>query len=256
MTARRRPWIGMAGALSLASPAPAFAHSFGMNSIDHYAEIEIGADHVRVRYLLDYAEFAAAPELDTVDADRDEAVTPEERESYLAAKTATILERLRLQIDGAHVPLVVSWRRVAFPPGEAGHSTVRLTWELFANDLALADATHFLVWNDSNHEDHEGWKEIRFLGTGGIGIGSTSLRWNGELSSDGLYPPEVLANPPTDTKAWCRFGVGLEPETHPGYGEFSATPEPRALPQRASRVAFAAGLAALAFALFAWSERA
>jgi hypothetical protein len=262
---RVRTAATIVASLAVVAPWPrATAHTLGLSSIDHFAELEIGPDRVRVRYLLDYAEFAAAPELDLIDANRDDEVAPEERESYLDAKTKRVVDHLRLEIDGADVPLTVSWRRIAFPPGEAGHSTVRLTWELLATGPVAAQDSHFLVWNDANHEAQEGWKEIRFRGTGGIGIGSTSLRWNGSLTEDGDYPPELLSNPLNDTKAWCRFGVGLEPVagqdtivtlTRPDRAQ-SASRGTRAPRRMIASVLVAGALLAFAVARRAPSERA
>ncbi|MGQ0721460.1 MAG: nickel/cobalt transporter [Candidatus Eiseniibacteriota bacterium] len=186
------------------------AHPMGNFSISHYAGIEIAPDTIRVKYLLDFAEIPAVRELELVDPDLDDRVTPEERAAYLEAKTGEVLRGLRLVVDGRALPLGAEWSRVSFPPGEGGLSTVRTAW-LLSVPLDSSDRQpRFLVWNDANYEDRVGWKEIRFTGLDGVGIGRTSLRWSPQSDELSAYPDEYLSDPPVDTKAWCRFGVGLE----------------------------------------------
>lgn len=202
-------------AAGLLLPAAAAAHPMGNVSISHYAGIELSPDSVLVKYLLDFAEVPSVRELDRVDPDGDERVTPEEREAYLAARTGETLARLDLEVNGRRVPLAAAWSRVTFPPGEGGLSTVRIAWELHgAWPEPLGDA-NFLKWADGNYETAPGWKEIRFAASGGLGVGATSLRT--AVTSDGLaeYPKEFLSNPPTDTKAWCQFGPGMTAENAP-----------------------------------------
>ncbi len=181
----------------------------GMVSINHYAGIELRPDSVQVKYLLDFAEIPSIVELDRADPDRDDRVTPEERDAYVAARSAEILPLLELEINGRRVELEPTWSRVTFPPGEGGLSTVRIAWDLRASlgPEPLTDQS-FLLWSDKNYESRLGWKEIRIAGFDGIGIHKTSLPpapSSGELSE---YPEEYLYDPPTDTKAWCLFGPG------------------------------------------------
>ena len=129
MTNAARFALGVAGAL-VALVSDASAHPMGNISVSHYAGIEIESDGVRVKYLLDFAEIPAVRELELVDPDVDNRVTPEEREKYLSAKTQEILPHLRLEVNGKALPLEAIWSRVTFPPGEGGLSTVRVAWEL------------------------------------------------------------------------------------------------------------------------------
>jgi hypothetical protein len=101
------------------------AHPMGNTSISHYAGIEALRDSVRVKYLLDFAEIPSFRELELVDPNRDDHVTPEEREAYLSLKTDEIVPRLRLTVNGRPAALRSRWNRVTFPAGEGGLSTVR-----------------------------------------------------------------------------------------------------------------------------------
>jgi hypothetical protein len=184
----------------------AFAHPMGNVSISHYAGIEIRPDSIEVKFLLDFAEIPSVPELEGCDPDRDDRVTPEEREAYLDAKTKEVLPRLRLEVNGRPLELRPEWRNVTFPPGESGLSTVRVAWVLRAGIPDGAGERNFLLWSDSNYEGFLGWKEIRFGGVDGIGIGKTSIPEAPSSSELSEYPEEHIARPPEHTKAWCQFG--------------------------------------------------
>jgi len=215
----------LAGILAVTLAAPGtHAHPMGNVSVSHYAGIELRPEGVLVKFLLDFAEIPSVRELERVDPDADEQVTPEERADYLDERTAEVLRRLSLEVNGSAVPLRSEWSRVVFPPGEGGLSTVRIAWELHGDWEGPLPDRNFLKWNDSNHSGAPGWKEIRISAFDGWNVGSTSLRDNpssGELSD---YPEEYLYNPPTDTKAWAQFGAGVSPgEAHAsapdGFGE-------------------------------------
>lgn len=198
-------------ALAVGIPGTAPAHPMGNFSISHYAGLEISPDSVRVKYLLDFAEIPSVRELELVDPDLDDLVTPGERQAYLEAKTAEVLANLRLEVNGSTLPIHSEWARVTFPPGEGGLSTVRIAWMLVSPlDSEPRPETSYLVWSDRNYEDRVGWKEIRIAGVDGIGIGKTSLRPSPTSGALSEYPEEYLWNPPQDTKAWCHFGPGLE----------------------------------------------
>jgi ABC-type nickel/cobalt efflux system permease component RcnA len=185
------------------------AHPMGTISISHYAGIEVRTDSVRVKYLLDFAEIPSVRELELVDPNRDDRVTPEEREAYLVLKTKEILPRLRLVLNGRPLALASTWSRVTFPPGEGGLSTVRIAWEISSAWNGPLRERNLLVWNDSNYEDRAGWKEIRFRGLDDLTFARTSLRDRPTSTELEAYPERSLLDPPTDTKAWGLFGAGL-----------------------------------------------
>jgi len=210
--------VAAGAVLAVALPAAAaLGHPMGNVSVSHYAGIELTREGVRVKYLLDFAEIPSFRELELVDTDHDDLVTPAERDGYLARKTAEVLPGLRLERDGKPLALAASWSRVTFPPGEGGLSTVRVAWELFAPWDSDVGPRDLLVWSDRNYGDRPGWKEIRFTGLDGLGIGKTSLRPRPTSDELEAYPEESLMSPPTDTKAWCLFGPGLTPEAAAGF---------------------------------------
>ncbi|MEZ5066548.1 MAG: hypothetical protein R3B81_17600 [bacterium] len=229
----------------------ALAHPMGNVSISHYAGIEISPAEVRVKYLLDYAEMPAAPELERVDPNGDDRVVPEERAAYLEAKTVEVLRELRLEVNGRPRELHSEWSAVSFPPGENGLSTVRIAWDLRA-PLATGELLprNFLVWNDTNHEGVGGWKEIRMTALDGLGI-ARAFPPTAPSAGEALdYPEERLWSPPTDTKGWCHFGAGLTPEVGPVGDATNASTPPaggHASRARGGPTRIALGAAALLF---------
>ncbi len=193
----------------------AASHPMGTMGIDHYAGLEIAPDTLRVKYLLDFAEVPSVRELDRVDPDLDSRVTPEEREAYLETRTAEVLANLKLEINGRRLPLQATWSRVVFLDGDGGMTTVRIAWELAAPAPDSLLASNFLNWNDRNHPEAVGWKEIRFAASGGLGIGAASIPERSIGGDLGELPEVLPSEPPQDTSAWCRFGPGMERETAP-----------------------------------------
>jgi hypothetical protein len=202
----------------------------GSTSIDHYAGLEIGADTLRVKYLLDFAEVASVRELDRVDPDMDSRVTPEERENYLTERTREVLDRLRLEVNGEQLPLESLWSRVVFLEGTSGGNTVRIAWELVAKTPAPLQESNFLRWNDRNHPEAPGWQEIRLSAKDGLGIGRSSLPDRPEPGELGDLPDEIPRDFPRETSAWCQFGPGLTPaaaRAHRLPDDVTTGPDPR-----------------------------
>lgn len=213
-------WLLLATLAAFLAPTdPARAHSTARDAIGQYAELEIYADSVRVKYLIDYGAVPAELELDAVDPNRDNRVEPEERAAYLERKTAEILTELKLERNGVALPLQSTEARVAFGDGGHGDSTVRVSWSLLARAAPERERpeTNLLVWNDGNYEGTRGWKEIRFTPRDWIRVTKSSVA---EPDADlplgehrhhhgHSHGVDVI---PQDTKAWCQFRVtGSDP---------------------------------------------
>lgn len=211
----------VAATISVTAAPSALAHPQGTLSINHWAGIEIDSAGVTVKYLLDFAEIPSFAELERVDPDGDDQVTPQERKAYLEERSVEVFERLRLEVNGAPLPIESEWSRVVFPPGDDGMSTVRIAWELRADFAAPLLASNFLVWTDRNHEAAPGWKEIRFSARSGLGIGRSSIAPRDDAGA--VFPETTASPPPTDTKGWCQFGVGMTPASA---GELPTRAEP------------------------------
>ena len=103
---------------------PVSGHPLGNFSISHYAGIEIGADAVRIRYVVDMAEIPTFQEM------QDAGLVAEPGHPSVApwvARTVSALGRgLRLEVDGARLALTPGGSEIIFPPGAGGLPTLKL----------------------------------------------------------------------------------------------------------------------------------
>lgn len=186
-----------AGAALLVTAAPAAAHPLGNFTTNRYARVEVGAQVVRVRYVLDEAELVAF---------RARAELARDRDAVAAARIAEIARGLRLEIDGRRATLRPVVHHLSEPEGQGGLSTLRLdvVFEAPLGDVGDAGAT----FTDGNQPDRIGWREIVVASTSGARITDSTVP--AEDRSDGLRSyPEDLTDAPLDVReAAFRFVPG------------------------------------------------
>jgi nickel/cobalt transporter (NicO) family protein len=187
---------GIAVAAALAVASPVSAHPLGNFTINHFSDIEVSGPHLRIRYVLDYAEIPAFQEKQKISADP----------LYLEGRVAELGRGLALSMDGAPVPLRVSGHSERFLPGQGGLETLRI--ELVAEAADPSPAVHDLQYRDRNHPDHLGWKEVVARATGGARIYSATVP--SRSASQGLtsYPQDLLQKPLQVASAELRFAPG------------------------------------------------
>jgi nickel/cobalt exporter len=185
--------------LALAVGAPgATAHPLGNFSVNHLSTVEISADAVVVRYVLDQAEIPTVQE---------RGLSPTE---VIRRKRREVDERLALTVDGRRTRLVPAGRpRLSFPPGAGGLETTRLEMVLRAD----VEDPRRIELRDGTFPGRVGWRAI--VAEPGE---DTSVR-TGAPSGDpteGLrrYPQDLL-NSPLDRRV-ASFAV------EPGGGTLTA----------------------------------
>lgn len=188
----------VAGAALLLTAAPAAAHPLGNFTTNRYARVEVGAQVVRVRYVLDEAELVAF---------RARAELARDRDAVAAARVAEIGQGLRLEIDGRAAPLRPIIHRLTEPEGQGGLTTLRLDVVFEAPLEAAGDVG--ATFEDANQPDRIGWREIVVAGTSGARIVDSTVP--AEDRSDGLRAyPDDLTDAPLDVRAATfRFVPGL-----------------------------------------------
>lgn len=176
------------------------AHPMGNFSINHYSGIEVTPKEIRVRYILDLAEIPAFQEIQEIDADRNGALSPSERERYLSNKIRALAARLVLKVGGAEKTLIPVSHQLDFPPGAGGLPTMRLSILFKADDpfpeeaSGQADAAA-LFYRDDNYPGRAGWKEMAAAGDGVVLIGSPLPAAGGELRAypeSSQSPPQIV----------------------------------------------------------------
>jgi hypothetical protein len=168
----RRAILGALVTALLLAAGPANAHPLGNFSISHYAGIEIHADAIQVRYLIDMAEiptFQATQDGGLVTRLGDPSVAP------WVARTADTLGRgLRLEVAGRRLPLTAGATEIVFPPGAGDLPTLKVGVVYRAALPADARGPLELRYVDENFADRTGWKEIVVRAGAGVTLVSTS----------------------------------------------------------------------------------
>jgi ABC-type nickel/cobalt efflux system permease component RcnA len=216
MSARHRlvgTLTAVLAALALTA-APTGAHPLGNFSISHYAGIELNADGVRVRYVIDMAEIPTFQEI------QEHALVAEPGHPSVApwvARMADSLGRgLRLDVGGRRLALAPGTTEILFPPGAGGLPTLKLGVVYQAPLDTAAGGPLELHYADENFAGRAGWKEIVVRAGAGVTlVGSTAPATDrsGGLSD---YPVDLLNSPPQDVEArvtFTRTSVAAAPVT-------------------------------------------
>ena len=188
------------------------AHPLGNFTISHYTRLETGADRLRLRYIVDYAEIAAFQELQTADSDSDGNFSEAEKNAWLARSVPQWLTGLRLTANGQPLALRLIKQSLSMLPGAANMPTLRIECELEAPLTASlnADSTKFAL-NDTNHADRQGWHEIVLLPAAGITIFDSTAFANGVTDELKAYPEDRLIAPLAERKAEWSATAGALP---------------------------------------------
>src|SRR5262245_47637011 len=153
---RGRRLAGLVVALALQIPGAAAAHPMGNFSISHYAAIQVAADGIRLRYLLDLAE------IPTFQALQAAALSPEPEDpamrTYVAETVAVLADGLVVELDGRRLALRTETSDVIFPPGAGGLPTLKIRVVYHAAlPTAARDDAGVLTYRDTNYPERAGW---------------------------------------------------------------------------------------------------
>ncbi len=202
--ARRASLLGVALLLAfvavavagLARPEPAAAHPLGNFTINRYSRIELSAEEIRLRYVLDLAEIPAFQARQEIDEDGDGELSPAEQATYRDTLVEQLRANLRFVIDDQPVELRAEASEISFPPGQGGLNTQRLVIDFSAGlPDGWQDSSPQAEYRDGNYRERLGWREVVVLGGEGVRlVESTALA---EDASDELraYPDAGLSNP-------------------------------------------------------------
>ncbi len=210
--------LALAVAFLLAVARPALAHPLGNFSINHYARIEVGADAIAIRYVIDMAEIPTFQEI------RESQMVPAEADPsalrYLAAKVEDLKRGLVLQVNGRSAELAVATTEITFPPGVGGLPTMKLGARLRAAiPPGPPRGPAQVFYRDTNFEGRAGWKEIVVEAREGTALLSSSAPATDRSQQLAAYPVDMLNSPPQDLEARFAFAVQSPPplvaSTHP-----------------------------------------
>jgi nickel/cobalt exporter len=203
MSARRGPLLAALGAVVLLAAPPVAAHPLGNFSISHYAGIEIQADAIQIRYLIDMAEIPTFQEIQEhglVAEAGHPSVAP-----WLVRTAETLAHGLRVEVGGRRLPLTATGREIIFPPGAGGLPTLKLGVVYRAPLGDPPPGALELRYADENFGDRAGWKEIVVRAGAGVILASATAPAtdrSGQLSD---YPVDLINSPPQDLEARATF---------------------------------------------------
>ena len=185
----------------LGSVGAAAAHPLGNFTVNRYAEVEVSAGVVRVRYVLDLAEVPAFQARDEIEADP---------EAYEADQVDAIAEGLTLEVGGRPLDLRAADSRIVRPDGQGGLTTLRLS---VLYEAQLPEGAPDEVLEGRFVDDGAariGWREIIVTAAGDAQILESSVP--AEDISDALrsYPEDRLRAPLDVREATFRFSQGSD----------------------------------------------
>ena len=157
----------------------AAAHPLGNFTVNHFSRVTIGADAIRVRYVLDLAEI---PTLQELQAGRVDGIVP------------VLVDGLSLRVGGVAVPLAVRSSTTEQLPGQAGLKTLRVTVDLEAH--GARDGSR-IEYRDATFEGRIGWHAVVLQGT----VKDASVPSNDPTDELRSYPSDPGATPPDVTIA-------------------------------------------------------
>ena len=170
------------------------AHPLGNFTVNTYSGLRVEPDGVRVDFVVDMAEIPALQTTQQIGQAADGRSTDQKRQAFQQHECRRLGDGIHLGVDGTPVFLDVTSTALAFPPGQAGLDTLRLTCSFrAATDVhALSDA--MLTYRSENFTDRIGWREITAVGDRMTLIASPVPKSSvsGELRR---YPKNLLSAP-------------------------------------------------------------
>lgn len=213
------------------STAPVFAHPLGNTSVNLYERIDIGAQEISVKFILDVSEIPALRERSFADTNDDGLVDDQESTAYLEGFWGYLDPLLQLTIDGLPAQMHRVGQELTFPLGQGGLLLMRAVFELRAPQPAQsAGAAVGGTLTETAFEGVPGWHEIIVLQGAGVTLLDSSVP-NSDLTDElTAYPPDMLTNPLSVRQASFHYRVDQPSATPPATTAAPATaiPQPTA----------------------------
>ncbi|MDP9245632.1 MAG: hypothetical protein M3O64_03165, partial [Chloroflexota bacterium] len=168
---------------------PAAAHPLGNFTVNHFSRVTVGADAIRVRYVLDLAEI---PTLQELQAGRVDAIVP------------AIIEGLTLSVGGVPVHLALRSSTTEQLMGQAGLATLRVTLDL---DAQSATEGERIRYRDATFAGRIGWHSIVIQGA----VRDASVAASDPTNELRSYPNDPAATPPDVTDATATVDLAAVP---------------------------------------------
>ncbi len=187
------------------------AHPLGNFTTNHFVRIEVEDSRLRIRYVVDMAEIPAFQQSQEMDGNSDGTLSDAERDDYLRRTTKGYAAGLVLTVDGMRVPIEVASKSLTMPPGAGGLKTLRVECDLIGAMPASdgASASRRIRFEDTNHRERSGWRELVVVPASGMTIFDSSAYGNAVTDEIKKYPEDMLTAPLNERSAELSFARGI-----------------------------------------------
>lgn len=187
-------------------------------SISVYSRVQVDDGEIRVRWVLDMGETAAATVLELIDADTNGTVTPAEKEAYLSVWISSVLEHIELTVDGIALPMQVGFHELTSPVGEGGVLALRVVIDLSAELPSIPSGnTYLATYRDTNYDTYIGWREVVVTRAPSVHLVTSSVPSEDRTDELRTYPPDLWAAAPnSEARFTVRSGPPPQASTVPG----------------------------------------
>jgi nickel/cobalt transporter (NicO) family protein len=188
------------------------AHPLGNFTVSHYARLEIGAEQIRARYVVDMAEVSTFQEFEVIDTDGDRSTSQAEKDVYLDRIARTYADNLAVTIDGARVPMRVEGKRLSLQSGDGGLPILRVECDLVGEIPTGNDGlVRRLRFEDTNRHERSGWREIVVKPGVGIAVFDSTAFGAGVTDELKAYPQDMINRPLDERSAELSFTTAQIP---------------------------------------------
>lgn len=193
-------------------PKAADSHPLGNFTVNHFSRLKIEEGKFRVTYVIDMAEIPAFQELRSADTDGDGTTSQAELNAYMKRVAELYADGLLVRVDGKPEQLSVSSGKIAALPGAGGLQILRLEYQLSGPQQdPEPGVSHRLQYQDTNHQDRIGWREIVVAPGPNISVFDSSAFNNSVSNELRTYPVDMLASPLSEDRADLSWTVGPAP---------------------------------------------
>lgn len=206
---RKRAGVALLCAL-LWLTGSALAHPLGNFTISHYANLIVGAETLRVRYIVDLAEVSTFQELEQLDTNGDRSFSQTEYAAYAARKAQSYLDGLRLRVDGALIALQLNGATASVQRGDGGLPTLRLECT-FSGALPRSESARSVQFTDTNENERSGWRELVVTPDAGIAVFDSTAYGNSLTNELRVWPVNAAAAMLKESAAEFSFTRGALP---------------------------------------------
>ncbi len=183
-------------ALLLLNASIGAAHPLGNTSVNLYERVDVGAQEISIRFVLDISEFPALRERAFADTNDDGAVDDAETTAYLDGFWQYLEPLLKLVVDDQPVPIHRVQQRLSFPPGQGGLSLMRAEYDLSATQPAqTAGGEVAASLTETAFDGVPGWHEMIVRAANGVTLVQSSVPETDVTNELTAYPPELLTAP-------------------------------------------------------------